>query len=104
MHIYIQGLTFLFENSYLKMRNDHLNIKLQMLKLNGKLIRFTREGTYTYHIRKTFLKKNDPQPPHWHALKIYSWKELLSTEKLTHFCPKFLFYTPWKYKNVFSRT
>ena len=45
------------------MRNDHLNIKLQMLKLNGKLTRFTREGTYIYDIHK-FKKKNaDPSTP-----------------------------------------
>ena len=81
------------------MRNDHLNTKFQMLKLNSKLIT-TREGTYIYGNQK----KAAWQPPHWHALKIYLWKELLLTEKLIHFSAKFLFYTPWKHKNVFRRT
>ena len=53
-----------------------------MLKLNGKLFRFTHEGTYIYDIQNNFFKKADPQPPDWHALKIYLWKELLLTEKI----------------------
>ena len=51
-------------SSYLKMRNDHLNIKFQMLKLNGKLTRFTREGTYIYDIHKFKKKKCWPFNPH----------------------------------------
>ena len=46
------------------MRNDHLNIKLQMLKLNGKLTRFSREGTYIYDIQNFFKKMLTLQPPY----------------------------------------
>ena len=35
-----------------------------MLKLNGKLFRFTREGTYIYDIQIKLKKKEaDPVPP-----------------------------------------
>ena len=46
------------------MRNDHLNIKFQMLKLNDKLTRFTREGTYIYDIHNIIFKKSWPPNPH----------------------------------------
>ena len=34
-----------------------------MLKLDGKLFRFTREGTYIYDIQNNFLKKADTLNP-----------------------------------------
>ena len=72
-----------------------------MLKLNGKLFRFTREGTYIYDIQNNFFKKADPQPPHWHALKIYLWKELLPTEKINPSKWEVLFLYPMKTR-IFS--
>ena len=61
-----------------------------MLKLNGKLFRFTCEGTYIYDIQSNFFKKKLTINPRIN--KINLWKELLLTEKLTHISPKFPFY------------
>ena len=40
------------------------------------------------------LKKADPNPHTEYARKIYLWKEVLSTEELTHLNRKLSFYTP----------
>ena len=41
-------------------------------------------GIRLWHPKQIFFEEKDdaaPQSPHWHVLKIYLWKELLSTEK-----------------------
>ena len=85
----------------LEMGNDHFDIKIQILKLNGKLIRFMREGTWIYEIQKKFFKNADPSTPTLTCVQNLFVKWTFANWKIN---PKLLFYTPWKHKNNFRRT
>ena len=67
-----------------------------MLKLNGKLFRFTREGIYIYDIQNNFFKKADPNPLTDMRLKFIFGKNFCQLKKLTHLNGKFSFNTQWK--------
>ena len=92
---------FLFENE----KQPFENWVSDVWELNGKLFRFSCEGTYIYYIqKKIFFWKSWPQNSHIDMRSKFMCGRNLSTEKLTHFNPKFPFYTEWKHKNVFRRT
>ena len=51
-----------------------------MLKLYGKLIRFTRGGTYIYDIQEFFKKKLTPQPPSQCAQNLFVKRTFVNWE------------------------